>query len=103
MTLALLTMSHGEINRAEWMLRIHERRATQAQVAEHLRVSELNIDVLCASSPQAKGRVERAHQTMQDRLVKEMRLRGIDSMAAGNVFLLEFAADYDARFARSRN
>jgi hypothetical protein len=32
MTLALLTMSHGEINRAEWMLRIHERRATQAQV-----------------------------------------------------------------------
>jgi len=64
-------------------------------------MSELNIDVLCANSPQAKGRVERAHQTMQDRLVKEMRLRGIDSMAAGNVFLPEFAADYDARFARA--
>ncbi len=64
-------------------------------------MSELNIDVLCANSPQAKGRVERAHLTMQDRLVKEMRLRGIDSMAAGNAFLPEFAADYNARFARA--
>jgi hypothetical protein len=63
-------------------------------------MAELNIDILCANSPQAKGRVERAHQTLQDRLVKELRLRGIDSMAAGNAFLPEFAADYDARFAR---
>ena len=44
MTLALLTMSHGEIDRAEWMLRIHERRATQAQVAEHLRVSLRQVE-----------------------------------------------------------
>ena len=54
-------------------------------------MSELNIDILCANSPQAKGRVERAHQTLQDRLVKELRLRGIDSVAAGNAFLPAFA------------
>jgi transposase len=63
-------------------------------------MSELNIDILCANSPQAAGRVERAHQTLQDRLVKELRLRGIASIDAGNAFLPEFAADYDARFAR---
>ena len=38
---------------------------------------DLNIDVICANTPAAKGRVERAHQTLQDRLVKELRLRGI--------------------------
>jgi transposase len=64
-------------------------------------MSELNVDILCANSPQAKGRVERAHQTLQDRLVKELRLRGISSIEAGNAFLPEFAADYDTRFARS--
>lgn len=41
---------------------------------------ELNIDIICANTPQAKGRVERANQTLQDRLVKEMRLRGIDTI-----------------------
>src|SRR5438045_28331 len=47
----------------------------------------LNIDIICANSSQAKGRVERANGTLQDRLVKEMRLRGIDTVAAGNAFL----------------
>ena len=37
----------------------------------------LNIDIICANSPQAKGRVERAFGTLQDRLVKEMRLAGL--------------------------
>ncbi len=41
---------------------------------------ELNIDVFCANSSSAKGRVERAHKTLQDRLVKEMRLRGISTI-----------------------
>ena len=39
----------------------------------------LNIDIICANSSQAKGRVERANGTLQDRLVKEMRLSGIDT------------------------
>ena len=38
----------------------------------------LNIDIICANSSQAKGRVERANKTLQDRLVKELRLRGIN-------------------------
>ena len=56
--------------------------------------------MICANSPQAKGRVERANQTLQDRLVKEMRLRGISSMAQGNAYAPEFIADFNARFAR---
>ncbi len=41
---------------------------------------ELNIDTFCANSSPAKGRVERAHLTLQDRLVKELRLRGINTV-----------------------
>lgn len=48
---------------------------------------ELNIEILCANSSQAKGRVERMNRTLQDRLVKELRLAGIGSMEAGNAFL----------------
>ena len=59
----------------------------------------LDIAAIHAGSPQAKGRVERANQTLQDRLVKEMRLRGIDDMAAGNAYLPEFMADFNGRFA----
>ena len=40
-------------------------------------LAELNIEILCANSSQAKGRVERANRTLQDRLVKELRLAGI--------------------------
>ena len=53
-------------------------------------MQELHIPILCANTPQAKGRVERAHQTMQDRLVKEMRLRAISDWEAGNAYLPEF-------------
>jgi len=60
---------------------------------------ELDIQIICANTPQAKGRVERVNQTLQDRLVKEMRLRGISSMADGNAYLPEFIADFNQRFA----
>jgi transposase len=59
----------------------------------------LEIPILCANTPQAKGRVERVNQTLQDRLVKEMRLRQINNMQAGNAYLPEFIADFNARFA----
>ena len=62
---------------------------------------ELNIDIICANSPQAKGRVERAHKTLQDRLVKELRLAGISTIEAANAFLPTFMADYNARFGRA--
>ena len=60
---------------------------------------ELNIEILCANSSQAKGRVERMNRTLQDRLVKELRLAGIATMEAGNAFLPVFIEDYNARFA----
>lgn len=62
-------------------------------------MDQLDIEVICANSPQAKGRVERANQTLQDRLPKEMRLRGISTLAEGNAYLPEFIADFNARFA----
>jgi hypothetical protein len=64
-------------------------------------LAELNIDIICANSPQAKGRVERMNKTLQDRLVKELRLQGISSMADGNAFLPTFMADYNRRFRRA--
>jgi transposase len=61
---------------------------------------ELNVEVICANSPQAKGRVERAHKTLQDRLVKELRLAGVSAVEAANAFLPAFVAGYNARFAK---
>src|SRR5499427_3086889 len=61
----------------------------------------LNIDIICANSSQAKGRVERAHKTLQDRLVKELRLAGAATLAEGNALLPAFMADYNARFAKA--
>jgi hypothetical protein len=60
----------------------------------------LNIDIICANSSQAKGRVERAHKTLQDRLVKELRLAGASSLAEGNALLSAFIADYNVRFGK---
>ncbi len=61
---------------------------------------ELNIESICANSSQAKGRVERANLTLQDRLVKELRLREIDTMEAANAFMPAFIADHNKRFAK---
>ncbi|MDR5755105.1 MULTISPECIES: ISNCY family transposase [unclassified Caballeronia] len=61
---------------------------------------ELNIDTFCANSSSAKGRVERTHLTLQDRLVKEMRLRGINTVAEANAWALSFMASDNARFAK---
>ena len=61
---------------------------------------ELNVDILCANSSQAKGRVERANLTLQDRLVKELRLRKICTQEAANEFAPHFIADFNARFAK---
>lgn len=63
-------------------------------------LNELNIDIICANSPQAKGRVERSFGTLQDRLVKELRLSGISDAAGANVFLPGFLAQYNARFGK---
>jgi len=60
----------------------------------------LNINLLCARSPEAKGRVERANGTLQDRLVEELRSRGLNEPVAAAPFLPVFRADYNRRFAK---
>lgn len=62
--------------------------------------ASIGVEIVCAETPQAKGRVERANRTLQDRLVKELRLNKISTMRSGNEFLKEFMVDYNRRFAR---
>ena len=64
-------------------------------------LNELNIEILCANSSQAKGRVERANRTLQDRLVKELRLAGISDMGVGNAFLEGFKNRFNAKFSKA--
>ena len=59
----------------------------------------LDIEPIHANTPQAKERVERANQILQDRLVKELRLAGISDIDAANAFLPGFLSDYNLRFA----
>ena len=62
-------------------------------------MNELDIELIFASTAQAKGRVERANQTLQDRLVKEMRLLGISSIEEGNKYLLKYMRIFNRKFA----
>lgn len=61
---------------------------------------ELEIESVLARSAQAKGRVERVNRTLQDRLIKEMRLRGISSIDRANVFLEEYLAIHNQKFSK---
>lgn len=61
-------------------------------------MQELDIQIICANTPQAKGRIERTNQTLQDRLVKELRLQGISDIDSANAFLPEFRQDFNRRF-----
>ncbi len=62
-------------------------------------MDELGIELIFANSPQAKGRVEKVNQTLQDRLVKELRLRGISTTEEGNRFLPTFIEAFNRKFA----
>src|SRR5512135_2211315 len=61
-------------------------------------LSELGITVIHANSPQAKGRVERSFRTLQDRLVKEMRLARVKSVGQANEFLIRYQPLYNTKF-----
>ena len=61
---------------------------------------ELGIALICANSPQAKGRVDRANGVLQDRLIKAMRLEGIADMRSANDYASTYIASHNARFAR---
>ena len=62
-------------------------------------IANLKITGIQALTPQAKGRIERLFQTLQDRLVKALRLSGISDLAAANAFLPDYLASHNARFA----
>jgi len=62
-------------------------------------LDELGVDIIHANSPQAKGRVERVLRTFQDRLIKEMRLKGIKTKDAANKFLEEYLPKFNQRFS----
>jgi hypothetical protein len=62
-------------------------------------LAELNIEIICANSSQAKGRVERVNRTLQDRLVKELRLDDVCDMQAGNHFLPAFMNRFNEKFS----
>jgi hypothetical protein len=74
-----------------------DRRLVDTQVHRALR--ELQIELICAHSSQAKGRVERANKTLQDRLIKEMRLRQISTIEEANAYLPSFVEKHNKRFA----
>jgi transposase len=80
-----------------------EERLTQAEPLTQFgrMCAQLGIRIIPASSPQAKGRIERQHGTHQDRLVKKLRRHAIADLAAANAFLeAGYWADHNARFAR---
>lgn len=64
-------------------------------------LDQLGIELICAKTPQAKGRVERANRVLQDRLVKELRLGGIDTIEAANAWCEMYVHRYNERFART--
>ena len=83
---------------AHWTLD-EELAGCQNPTAFGQMLAELAIGYIAAHSPQAKGRIERLWETLQDRLVSELRLRGITTLEAAAAFLPEFIADYNQRFA----
>src|SRR6202158_6461806 len=90
------TASSGRLLRRRWGDSCGEKKP-----GRHFgrALQEWGIEWIAAHSPQAKGRIERLFETLQDRLVKEMRLAGIDSIAAANHFLqMLFLPAWEERF-----
>ena len=83
------------------VFRVNQSSKKDTKITQFGRVlSTLNIDIIFANSPQAKGRVERANRTLQDRLIKEMRLEGICSIAQANAWLPCFIEQFNQKFAK---
>ncbi|MEF1199885.1 ISNCY family transposase [Vibrio owensii] len=83
------------------IFRVNQEKQKQVGQTQYARaLTELGIELICANSSQAKGRVERVNLTLQDRLVKEMRLQGINTIEEANAWLPYFIADFNRRFAK---
>ncbi|NAS03978.1 ISNCY family transposase, partial [Acinetobacter haemolyticus] len=83
------------------VFRVNQSSKKDTKMTQFGRVlSTLNIDIIFANSQQAKGRVERANRTLQDRLIKEMRLKGICSIEQANAWLPCFIEQFNQKFAK---
>lgn len=89
--LALYSDRHGIFTKSD----PEDPKPTQFERA----LLQLHIEPICAHSPQAKGRVERLFQTLQDRMCKAMRLQGIDNIEQANTWLDEYLREHNRRFA----
>jgi len=115
-TFALMTATRHYVSRHGRPLALYTDKATVFRNASRSRsvsksdadmstqftrgLDELGIALICANSPQAKGRVERANGVLQDRLIKAMRLDGISDMRAANSYAATYMTSHNARFAR---
>ena len=83
------------------VFRVNQKSSQNSQITQFGRIlNELNIDIIFANSPQAKGRVERANRTLQDRLIKEMRLGNISSIEEANAWLPCFIEQFNQKFGK---
>ena len=91
--MALYSDRHG-------IFRVNNGEARDDAVSQFGRaLATLGIDSICANSPQAKGRVERANGVLQDRLLKALRIAGISTIDEANAWLPSFMTAHNARFA----
>ena len=97
---AALYVDRDSIYRTEREPEISEQLRGQQPMTQFARAMKaVDVQLIFAYSPQAKGRVERNHGTLQDRLIKEMRVAGINTLEQANQFLEEkFLPAYNARF-----
>lgn len=95
-----LYVDRDSIYRCEGLPTVAEQLAGQEPQTQFGRaMRQLGVELILAQSPQAKGRVERRHGLLQDRLVKELRLRGLRDLVRANAFLAEeFLAELNQRF-----
>lgn len=98
--LALYSDQHSIFTHHHKRLSLEEELAGKPEPTQFGRLAQdLGIQLILARSPQAKGRIERTWQTLQDRLVAEMRLAGISSLEEANRFLQDFLPAFNAKFA----
>jgi hypothetical protein len=89
------------VNEPAAQAQVRQARGQPALTQFGRAMQELSVEIIAANSPQAKGRVERANRTLQDRLVKELALAGIGDIAAANVFLEKtFLKSFNEEFGK---
>jgi hypothetical protein len=84
------------------IFRVNREEAKKGTMITHFGkvLKDLDIELICAHSPQAKGRVERKNGVLQDRLVKEMRIAGINTIEEANAFLPAYIKAHNQKFGK---